>query len=392
MGDKRFSSTTFTSIHASATRGGTTSATRNAEETYKKEKRMDPLVDPKGLPHLGPIRLSLPRFTKKEIGGKSLWRLSIGMPMPEETLLDTTASMGNNVDLAFNALPRSYELLAGGTNPILEGYDVQIATAIFNDVEDNDRDGTPVLCRSQYEMAEKIALQMTMLIPGRGGCGNYKEDPQFGLFGAAYLTSARINEYGLKRYHFTISDEPIVEQIDYQWLKQIFGDNVLEYVKQNGYDFTPQRIPDTAQAVEDLQEKSHAFYLHVPGWSRDNRVLDQWTDLYSPEYVVTLPEGTTHVHLMKAVIIGLTEGVLDLQSAKDFLLTHQASPSVANNIIRAVAHIPLGAQRLAKNYGKLPKAGDLFLEKTDLWPVDPATLEAKDGSGTSKTSAETEWL
>lgn len=358
----------FSSVRQNATKGDTTSATREAEERIHQGQGMDPLVDPKGPEHLGPIRRSLPRFEKQD----NLWLLTNGIPMAEETLLDTTGSMGDNVDRAFEALPKSYEMLTSGVNPILHRYDVQIATSIFNDVEDNRHDGTPVLCRTQFEMDEKIALQMTRLTPGRNGCGNGKEDPQFGLFGAAYFTAASINRYGLKYYHFTVSDEPVVDTIDLKWLKLIFGDDVLERIKENGHDFSINNLPNTAKAVMDLQTRAHAFFLQV-GIRKD--VTSQWMDLYGADHLVILPDGTEYLHCVKAVIIGLTEGVLDLQSASEFLSDHKVSKNDANRIIRAVAHIPLGAQTLCPNFNKLPKAGDLFRNKTDLWPVDPKELD-----------------
>ncbi|HWQ60073.1 MAG TPA: hypothetical protein VN420_02905 [Candidatus Fimivivens sp.] len=369
MGDNTLSRTAYTSIHAKATQGGTRSATRDAEEQFHWGGGMDPLVDPKGPAHLGPVRLSLPRFEKQG----NYWLLTRGIPMPEETLLDTTGSMGSNVDTALKVLMHDYEMSTGGDRPVLGRYDLQIATATFNDVEDNVRDGKPVLCRTQFEADEKIALQMALLLPGRGGYGNGKEDPQFGLFGAAYLTNASINRYGLKSYHFAVSDEPLVETVSLTWLKAIYGDDVLERIRGNGYDVDAKAMPDTAQVIRDLHEKAHAFFLQV-----DDRkdVADQWTDLYGADHVISLPDGTRHLHFVKAVVIGLTEGTLDLHSAKEFLRGHGASADIANKVIRATAHIPLEAQKRNEYFDRIPKAGDLFKEKTDLWPIDAREIDA----------------
>lgn len=373
MGYNQFSRSSHDSTASQATRGGSQSATADAEERSRRGEGLDPLIDPKGPAHLGPIRRSLPRFEKRG----NFWVLTMGVPMSEETRLDTTGSMGNNVDLAFKALPHTYEMYTTGSRPVLSGYDPQIATAIFNDVEDGI--GVPVLCRTQFEMDEKISQQMTRLVPGRNGCGNGKEDPQFGLFGAAYLTQAAINRWGLKYYDFTVSDEPVVPTINLRWLKTIFGDDVLDRVKENGFDFDVRNIPDTQQTITDLQKRAHAFFLQVH--SRTD-VLNQWTDLYGADHLVQIGD-TQYIHCYKAVIIGLTEGVLDLNSAMEFLIEHQVPKVEANKIIRQVAHIPLGAQRACPNYGKLPKAGDVFREKTDLWPIDLAEIseaEAEDGA------------
>jgi hypothetical protein len=373
MGRRTLTDDDFRTVHTSATRGGTRSATQDAEERLEQGFGLDPLVDPKGLPHLGvgPTRMSLPRFEQQPNG---LWLLTQGLPMAEETLLDTTGSMGNNVDLAFQALPLAYQMLTTGRTPVLDRYDPQITTAIFGDIVDKTVYGRPVLARSQFEMAEKIAQQMTMLIPSKGGGGNGKEDPQFGLFAAAYFTAASINRWGLKYYHFTISDEPVYPRLDLKWLEQIFGDDVLEWAEKNGYDFRARHrhLPDTEQVVHDLQKQAHAFFLQVNS-RRD--VTDQWTELYGEDHFVMLPGTTEHLHYVKAVIIGLTEGVLDLCSAEEFLQEHELNSRDAERIIRAVSHIPLGAQTEAENFDKIPVAGDLFREKTDLWPVDPGEVQ-----------------
>jgi hypothetical protein len=282
--------------------------------------------------------------------------------MPEETLLDTTGSMGDNVDKAFRVLPDVYdmymELLAGR-------YDVHMATGSFGDVQD----GTPPpYFRTQFEMDVKVAAQMAMLVPSRNGCGNGKEDPQFGLFAGAYLTKARINQYpGMKRYHFTVSDEPVQTYIDVGWLKRLFGDDVLACAAENGFSFESGNIPDVAQVVKDLQQQAHAFFLQVG--NRPN-VTRQWRELYGEDHFVYLPNGTTdYLHYVKAVIVGLTEGILDLESVYEFLEKHGASRSVAEQVVRSVANIPIGAQMQAEAFDKMPRAGDIFRTKTDVWPL-----------------------
>lgn len=382
MGRDVFSRELYAQVSDSATRGGRQSPTQDAEEQIRRGEGLDPLVDPKGLPHLGPVRMSLPRFERQG----DLWMLTRGLPMAEETLLDTTGSMGYNVDLAFKVLPLSYDMLTAGTNPVLGRYDPQIATAIFNDVQDGP--DIPVLCRSQFEMGEKIAGQMTKLVPGRSGCGNGKEDPQFGLFAAAYLTAASICKWGLKWYHFAVSDEPLVPIINLGWLKKIFGDDVLDRIKETGYEFTPKTMPDTARVVQDLQLKAHAFFLQV---NDRPDVTSQWTDLYGGDHVVMMG-STEYLHAVKAVIIGLTEGTLDLNLVPQFLREHNVLPDAAKKITRSVANIPIGAQTTLPNFNKLPKAGDLFREKTDLWPIDQDELAALPPSSNQPDSGGVNWL
>jgi hypothetical protein len=372
MGHGTLSSDAYLRVQRRVTAGGTRSATHDAEVRFRKEKVLDPMVDPRGPAHLGPVRRSLPRF----IPQGNLWVLTKGIPMALEDLLDTTGSMGDNVNLALDSLLHRYMILTSGTRPLLGRYDVQIATANFNDEEDYTDDrfgegGVPILCRSQFEMAEKIAEQQALLYPGRNGHGNRKEDPQFGLFAAAYLTDAVINRYGLKSYHFTISDEPTVEYIDYEWLKKIFGDDILDRLAENGFNFTAGKLPKTAQVVRDLQTRAHAFFLQVNGRSD---VSAQWTKLYGAKHVVHLTWGTEYLHCVEACIIGLTEGVLDLGSSVEFLRENEVPHDMARRIVDAVSHIPLEEQRKYPNFGLLPKAGDVFRQKTDLWPVPPEEL------------------
>ena len=375
--------------------------TAEAEKRYSDELKLHEWVDPKGPAHLGPVRLSLNRYEEMD----SFFKLLIGIAMAVENLLDTTGSMGDNVDKAFANLKQFYDMLVRGNLPVLGGYDVEIATANFNDIVDRQTswEPKPVLCRSQFEMAKKIEDEMTYLVPGHGGGGNYKEDSQFGLFAAAYLTQCVINRYGLKWYHFTVSDEPTVPTIDLKWLKEIFGEDVLERAKEAGWYLDPDYLPDTAQAVKDLQKNAHAFFLHVPGMHIGNKdysgrkdydeaTIEQWTALYGKDYVVELPEGTKYLHYVEAVIIGLTEGVLDITTAKTFLTDLGLERHEANMIVRAVRHIPLGAQMLAENFGKLPKKDDIFKTKTDLWPMIPEEIAAAEEAAETEAEKGPQWV
>jgi len=383
MGESTLSRAAFTKVSQAATKGGTVQATFHAEERHRNGKGLDQLVDPKGY---GAIRRSLPRFNKR--GSRLV--LTRGMSMLVECLLDTTGSMGNNVDIAFKVLVHIYDLLAGGSGAVLSRYDTQMINACFGDVNDV---GTPILCRSQAEMDVKIAEQLTMLVPSRDGCGNDKEDPQYGLFGAAYLTDAAINRYGLKYYHFTVSDEHIAETLDLDWLCQIFGDDVLDKVTQNGHEMSKRRLPEAEQIIRDLQTRAHAFFLQVPGYSYERKVTEQWTRLYGADHVVMLPDGTNYLHFVQAAIIGLTEGVLSLQTVTKYLQEKEVNASTAKQILRAIAHIPVGAQAALPNFNKIPKAGDVFQQKTDLWPIDPNEPEQPEStSGNGMPSGTNPWL
>lgn len=374
MGRQTFS---LTDYHAASERyvPKSGSATRSAEQHAKRTGKLNPLVDPA---QYGVIRRSLPRFEQKESG---LFELTIGTPMPVETRLDTTGSMGGNVDVALKVLPDAYALCGQA----LEGYDLQMAIGIFGDVVDEF-----VLCRPQFEMvADKIVEQLTLMVPERAG-GDATEDPEYGLFGAAYLTGAYINRIGLKGYDFTVSDAPTREHLSEKQLTRIFGEEVFEKVAKNGHQIDRDDLPNTHEVVMDLQARAHAFFLQVDdrGYG-DTRVHNQWSKFYGHERVVVLP-SVELLPQVQAVIIGLTEGTLELDTVSDFLTNNNVSKNDAKRITDSVANVPIGAQVALEHYDRRPMKGDLFKEKTDLWPIDPA--EAPNTEPTASTESGPNWL
>lgn len=326
--------------------------TAKAEQQAHKTGKLHPLVDPAGY---GVIRRSLPRF---ELQDNGLWLLANGTPMPIETRVDTTGSMGDNVDIALRVLPKTYEMCA----EVLAGYDIQIATGIFGDVQDRF-----VLCRPQFEMeAEKIVQQLTLMVPERDG-GDSDEDPHYGLFGAAYLTAAYINRIGLNRYDFTISDAPARDRFDESQLIRIFGDSVFDKVAENGYQIDRNDLPATKDVVYDLLKHSHAFFLQV----RDHPgTTSFWNRIFGSNRCVILPSTELAPHV-QATIIGLTEGTLTINEVEEFLQKNNVLKQAAKLICNSVANIPIGAQASLPNFTKRPKAGDLFRNKTDIWPIPP---------------------
>jgi len=374
MGRQTFSRTSYDATMSTARAAG--SATHLGEERIRRGQGLDRLVDPAGN---GLIRRSMARKDKRPDG---FWEMMMGTPMLVETLLDTTGSMGGNVAIALDRLPHLYALLKEGDGAVLGRYDLQLITAIFGDVEDQY-----VLNRSHAEMGDKIAEQMTMMYPERGGAGNGKEDPQYGIFAAAYLTAAETNGYGLKTYHFTISDEPIYEEYDERTLIRVFGETVFDKVAENGHEISRHHLPNVQQVITDLQTRAHAFFLEVPG---RRSIHDQWACLYGEDHVVVLP-SVELLPQVQAAIIGLTEGVIDLQSMEAFLRQNEVKADDAKRIARSVAGIPIGAQAALPGFDDLPEIGALFKEKTDLWPFDYADDVATDKS-TSDTAETGGWL
>lgn len=389
MGRGRFSNTAYRSYADQATDGGKHSATHDAEQTVRQGGTWDPLVDPKGLEHLGfgPVRGSRFRFEQQSDG---TWLLPNGPSMSVTSILDTTASMANNVDLAFASLPEDYRLMTEGPSAVLRRYDTQFQNISFGDVDDSTRD-EQCLSVSQFEMDVKIAQQLALLIPSRDGGGNSKEDGQLGLFAAAYLVQAHINRYGLKRYVFYVSDEVIGGYALPKWLRRFYGNDYLTHVNNNGWNLDPEQQLSLEQIVLDLQKQAHAFRLHVPTHGDNRRAVDQAVRVFGASNVVVLPEidraYTSKLHLVKATIIGLTEGTLDLESAPSFLLENGLKLTDANKIMAAVSHIPLRAQEMLPNFEDLPKEGDVFKNKTDVWPMEAGEVAHSTTAGSDSNKA-----
>ncbi|MFZ2205100.1 MAG: hypothetical protein WAV23_00715 [Minisyncoccia bacterium] len=353
------------------------SATYAAEERIKEGKGLHDLVDPKG--H-GVIRRSISWYEPKG----EIFQLLRGVAMLIETRLDTTGSMGNNVEIAMRLLPTTYDLLLKGKNAVLKRYDLQMITAIFGDCADI----FPLGGRSQAEMDIRIAEQMTHMFPEHGGKGNGAEDPQYGLFGGAYLTSSDINKYGLKYYDFTITDEPARDYVSIEDLTRVFGDSVLKKVRENGFEMDENNLPSTKEIVKELSKRAHSFLLFV---NDDPEAKNYWKGIYGKDRVVMLPR-TELLPEVQASIIGLTEGTLTLQTLEDFLINDaKLDKSDAQNIKRAVAGIPIGAQTLLPNFSKIPLKGDTFTKKGDLWPVGHEGTEKHTKPSKVKNEDESMW-
>ncbi len=353
MGDRTFTSAAYKAT-ASSVRSEGGSATKRGEQRHKEGKGLDPLVDPKGF---GGIRRSLNRVESTAKG----YKLLVGTAILKETRFDTTGSMGGNVQLAFDTLPRSYHLLKEVPGAPLARYDLQVINAIFGDVSDSY-----VLCRSQAEMDEKIAEQLRLMVPERAG-GDSDEDPQYGLFGAAYLTAAAITKLGLKSYDFTVTDARGRGSLDASTLIRVFGDEVFDRTSDNGYQINRKKLPTTEEVVQDLLKISHAFLIQV---ENDARVHRFWKEIYGADRIITIPT-LEHLPEVEAVIIGLTEGTLSLQEVEPFLKKNsEMSTATAIAIARGVANIPLKAQALLPNFDRVPLAGALFKNKDDAWPID----------------------
>lgn len=355
MGENRFTRSMYVAVKTERSIGDK-DVTSKAEQQAHKTGKLHPLVDPSGY---GTIRMSLPRMNKNDDG---LWEMLVGCPMPIETRIDTTGSMGGNVDIAMEVLPDVFE----SSSNVLPGYDIQIANGIFGDVTDKFP-----LCRPQFEMeAHKIIEQLTLMVPERAG-GDKPEDPDIGIFGGAYLCRCYINSIGLKGYDFTLTDAPGRGVIEKNKLIRIYGDDVFDKLKENGHSITERTFFDLDAVWDDLLVRAHAFILLV-GDDRD--AYSFWSRNCTKKRVVKL-RHTKHAPYVQSAIIGLVEGSLSIIDVCDFLKQFNISASDASSIADSLIDVQVGLQSRLPNYECRPVKGDLFEGKpniwdnTNLWPI-----------------------
>ena len=328
-------------------RGGT--ATYEGEDRFRQGMGLDPLIDPS--------KYDVTRASKSLLVPEGdVFILKFGVAMPVETDIDTTGSMGKNVDIAFRVQPKVQDLLIQGGSAVLRRYHSQIATGVVQDRSDQ----FPYE-RSQFEPDNEVERQMGLLVPERSG-GDQTEDYQLGLFAATYLTEASIVEYGLRGYYFAVGDERGRDELEERVLKKVFGPSVLE--KAFGKN-QPQKLPSTVDVGKKLLESWHSFFLQV---GANRYTMDWWSDVLGRERVIKLP-NTEDLAEVQAVIIGLTEGALDLKSAVDFLTEARVSRDEAKRIVDACGQIPIGLQTTFPNFGKIPAAGAKFASREDIWPI-----------------------
>lgn len=361
-----WSQTTYAS-RASTVQSQGGNATYEAEERVRQGKGLDSLVDPS---QRGVIR----EANNLLVPEGDIFKLPFGIAMPVETNTDTTASMGQNVDIVFSVQPKVQNLLIQGEAAVLKRYHVQMATGSIG-----DRGNRFPYQRSQFEPDNEVERQMGLLVPERNGI-DLTEDYQLALFAAAYLTKTSIIKYGLKGYYFVIGDERGRDEFDESVLKRVFGPSVYD----KAFGQKPAKMPTPADAAKKVMDEWHCFYLQVDnhGYTRD-----WWTKLWGPERVIKLAR-TEDVAEVQAVIIGLTEGELDLQSAVEFLKQNGISAASAKSIVDVCAGVPLGLQATYANFGKIPLAGAKFASRDDIWPMD---AKGKAKKATPAEEAKKDW-
>lgn len=314
--------------------------TKEAEYHAQQTGQLNEIVDPA----INPVRRSMIRLDPHQ----KKWIVTVGCPMDIEVSCDTTGSMGGEVDTEMAVLPE----LCTDVAKVLPGYDPQLCLGIFGDVVDKF-----VMCRPQFEMeAPKIVQYLKEMAPQRGG-GDSPEDPQYSMFARAYLTDAYTNKIGLKGYHFIVTDATCHYSIDRSQIKRIFGEDIFNTELQN----MSGSIPTLRQVVADLKQKTHQFILTLDSYS----AADFWSDLCGADSVIKI-DSTKQLPAVISTIIGLTEGTLDLAD-----VTRHVKGKLDYNIIRQFSKIPIGAQAELRHMmpHPVPKVGDIFMSKNDIWPM-----------------------
>ena len=346
------------------------SVTAKAEQKSRSTGKLDPSVDPAVMV----IRRSLCPFEETPDGR---YVLSVGCPMDIESTCDTTGSMGGNVQTMIEVLPETYDTIA----KVLPGYNLQLALGIFGDKCDRF-----VMNRSQFEMtAEKIVGCISNLVPERNG-GDLPEDPQYAVFGAAYLTNTYTNRLGLKGYHFVITDAPMHRDLDPDIIERIYGKNVWQALIDNGHpEITRTSLPDVYDLFKDLHKRAHAFLIEVYG------PISDFDRFYDQAHRVCISD-TRCLPAIEAAIIGLTEGTLQPMDIRQFLKNNQVSEYDIRRAMDGLNNVRFGAQRELeqKSGNRIPQKGDIFASKQDL---QPATLaEEAPATNDANTDSNSSWL
>ncbi len=359
----------YTSREAAVKSEGRGSATFVAEQRVRQGQEMDPLVDPKGLEKYGPVRGSNNLLVPE---GKQ-FVLKFGVAMPVQTDCDLTGSMGNNVNIFFKVQPKVQNLLVQGKNAVLKRYQTQMCTGAVQDLVD-----LYPYQRAQFEPDNEVERQMGLLYPQKAG-GDEIEDYQIGLFAAAYLTDASIVKYGLRGYYYAVGDIFGRDVLDPngRLMRKVFGDKLEAVLKVTGLDEKRLCTLKTPDIGKKLLEGWHGFFLQV---NTNRYATEWWSEVLGRDRVILLPK-TEHLAQVQAVTIGLTEGVLDLQSAVDYLVENKESKDEAKRIVEACSGIPIGLQTTFPNFGKIPMAGAKFASREDIWPVSNKTKKPMPAAG-----------
>ncbi len=318
-------------------------------------------------PAIGPIRRSEIKLEPH----RTQWIATLGCPIDIELCYDNTHSMGSHLERVQREANKlfAWEIddLLYKTSAVLPQYAPLFCFDTFGDCGDQF-----VLYRAHFAKSKSELINYARKIVPKhlGGLDNHGEDPQYAMFARTYLTDTYANRIGLKGYHFIVTDEPYHDHLCRQELERIFGDDIFENELKEMRD----HIPSLEEMVKTLKEKTHQFVLVL----RDHRYYDtaeKWYNLCGKQSVIII-DSITDLPRIIACIIGLTEGTVDVAKLGDALT--YVSGKVA--LIKQLSKIDIGAQLRLRHAlpHPIPKAGDIFASKDDLWPIQAEGASEKD--------------
>jgi hypothetical protein len=212
---------------------------------------------------------------------------------------------------------------------------------LFGAVGDYYNDKGPVQI-GQYESGIEMDDDLGRFWLEGGGGGTGEESYELALYFFARHTSIDCFEKrGRKGYLFIVGDEKPYPRVDRQAVKRIFGDDIQE------------DIP-IEQIIAECREKYHVFFLLPKGTSHWNSTPThaRWIQLLGEDYFRLLEDPDTVCETI-SVIIGMTEGTVNLDQAKEHLREAGTSEAALNHVTNAV-------QSLARQ-GKAPSEGNVRL-------------------------------
>lgn len=139
-----------------------------------------------------------------------------------------------------------------------------------------------------------------------------------------------------------------------------------------------KEIPSVTTMVEELKRQTHQFVLVLSDYYYSDTV-DMWRDLCGKKSVIVI-DSTSQLPVIVSAIVGLTEGTLDVTDLKEHLGGGGAE------LIAQLSNIEIGAQAKLRHAlpHPIPKVGDIFANKGDLWPIQSGeTLNKNDFMGLS---------
>lgn len=174
-----------------------------------------------------------------------------------------------------------------------------------------------------------------------GGGGSMQESYQNALYFFARHTAIDCYEKRKKRgYLFLLGDELPYDNVLKSEVKRLMGDDLQT-------DIT------TAAIVKEVQERWNVFFIIPKGASNSEnpRVLNRWVELLGAENVLRLdnPDGVCETITMT---VGLVEGSVNLDKAKDDMRSAGSNASLVNSAAAAL-------QNLAKAKGKASRTARL---------------------------------